>query len=75
MLRASVAFFVKTICRGSSAPISAATASRASRTVRPAAMERRWPERPGDPPLSRRNLSIAALVVSGFGQEVAALSK
>ena len=75
MLSASVAFLVKTIRRASSIPKSSARVSLASRMIRAAARERRWPERPGLPPISSAYRTIATVVAAGFGQEVAALSK
>jgi hypothetical protein len=57
--RASVAFFVKTTRMGSDTPRRRAVFSRASRTIRAAAMERRWAERPGLPPISRLKRSMA----------------
>jgi hypothetical protein len=43
--------------------------------TRPASMDILCPERPGLPPVSRRHESTARIVVSGFGHDVAALSK
>jgi len=43
--------------------------------TRPASMDRLCPECPGLPPVSRRHDSTARIVASGFGHDVAALSK
>ena len=74
-LSACVAFSVKITRSGSRTWNSSAMASRASYTIRPASMDRRCPERPGLPPARSRKFDIARITASGFGNDVAALSR
>ena len=71
----SVQLAPKTMSSGFCTCRRLASASRASRTMRAAASDIRWPERPGFAPRKRIVRSTARSTLSGFGYEVAALSR
>jgi hypothetical protein len=75
VFKPSVALRVKITVSGSSAPIIDAIVSRVLKIIRLASTESLWPERPGFAPTPLLKSIIACIITSGFGHDVAALSK
>ncbi len=75
MLSASVAFLVNTIRRLSSTLKRVARSSLVSMSIRAASTDRLCPDLPGFAPTVLLKRAIASIMASGFGHEVAALSR